>query len=100
MIGNQIKSLNIHMNMNFLFKKSLITIKSLRTKCISTQFVDYSFYYTLRFALPLDKREDMIDIVWNNIPLFSKGINFFFLFGFLLLEIDFILSFFNNNILY
>jgi len=74
MLTDRIHSLLIYMNMHFTFEISLITVKVIdcefgRTFCI---FLDDSADNAARFAFTLNKSQNMVDVVGNNVSLVSK----------------------------
>jgi len=74
MLTDRIHSLFIYMDMHFTFEISLITVKVIdcefgRTFCI---FLDDSTDNAARFAFTLNKSQNMVDVVGNNVSLVSK----------------------------
>lgn len=79
MIYKLLKTLLIHMDMQFLFQLSLIAIKSLR--CVffkALVLLDQLFNNGLGLTFSLHKSKNMVDVVGHDVSFLCKGVRLCF----------------------
>jgi hypothetical protein len=67
--------------MKFLFEVSLVTAISINSEDVLAEFLDYALNDILGLAFSLHEGQYVIDVVWDYVSSFSKGVKIYFLFG-------------------
>ena len=81
MVDDVSEGLTINVDMEVLLDESLIAIKSFDCELIFTpKFSNYFLSQIFRFAFPLNMRQDMVNVVGNDVPFFCEGVHLFFSF--------------------